>query len=112
MNITTNNNRIIFNDMNNKTLANISFNKNHDCAFLELIKVDQNCRRKRCATKMMYKMLAYLKLHNYIKVSLSPLPLEHNDISLNELITFYKHFGFKISKNINQSSPYLMEKTL
>jgi ribosomal protein S18 acetylase RimI-like enzyme len=112
MTITQKDDTIIFNDLDEKSLANISLNKNHDLAFLELIKVDQKCRRRRCATRMMYKMLKYLKSHHYKKISLSPLPLEANGIKLNELISFYEYFGFKKSIHADQTYPYLMEKNL
>jgi GNAT superfamily N-acetyltransferase len=111
MKIIKENNKITFND-NNIALAHISLTHKDSAVFLELIKVDEKCRRRKCATILMYKILTYLKENGYKKIALSPLPLESHGITLEELINFYTHFGFKKSQTKNRAYPYLMDMVL
>ena len=111
MEITKKNNKIYFND-NDIATANLSVKKRSQAVYLELIKVDKRYRRKKYATKMIYGVLDYLKENSYTYISLSPLPLEADGISLDELISFYEYFGFRRSIDADYTYPYLMEKTL
>lgn len=102
-----NNNRIYFNDKD-KAFANITIEG--DSVNLELLKVIPSHRELGLAKDLMYKVMQYIKyaLFKAKKVTLNPLPLDSTGLSLDELIIFYKKFGFERSYLHQREFPYHM----
>lgn len=103
------NNRIFFNE-EDKAYANLTLIGDKDLAHLELIKVEPKYRRMHLATHMMEKLLSYIDKRGYTNIELNPLPLDLTGMNLNQLIGFYKKFGFKLSNSKSRSTPYLMKR--
>ena len=113
MNIIQKENRIYFKE-SNIAYGNISMNDNS--IKIELIRVYEKYRGRGFATKLLEKMLQYIKVHyKHAKIILSPMPIGtggQNDskLSLNQLIKFYKHHNFQESKEKTREEPFLMER--
>ncbi len=107
MKTTIEKNRIFFSE-GNKAFANITVNERNKSVYFELLKVVPKYRNCHLATKLMIKILTFIKEKGYHSISLSPLPLDLSGPNLEELILFYKKFGFDLSENRNTTYPYLM----
>ncbi len=111
MDIKQKNSKIYFND-DNKSFTNITINKKTNSAFIELIKVLPKYRNNKLATKLLRKVIEYLKVLGYKLISLNPLPIERDGLNLNQLIVFYRNFNFVSSSRYNRTYPYLMNKKI
>lgn len=108
MEITQKENRVYFN-YDDKAYANISIHKK--TIRLELIKTLPKFRKCGYATRLFIEVLKYIraKFKSYA-LYLNPLPLDPNGLKLQQLINFYKKFGFRQSSKCDKYEPYLMEK--
>lgn len=102
--------KILFNN-NDISFGNLSIN--NDVLTLEIIKTLPAFRNQKYGTKTLKGILKYVSLElKYKKIYLNPLPLDSDGLKLENLIVFYRKFGFKKSNKADISSPYLMEKKL
>jgi len=114
MNIIKKENRIFFED--DCSYGNISIDNNQ--VKIELIRVHEQCRGRGFASKLLEKMIQYIKDHyKHIKIVLSPMPLSRGGINesildLQQLIKFYKSHKFKESNEKTREEPFLMVRYL
>lgn len=96
MKIRKTNNKIYFN-YEEKSFGNITVSDN--CATIELIKVIPSFRGARLATRTLLNIISYIRvnLKNITKIELTPLPLESNGLNYDQLVGFYKKYGFQKS---------------
>lgn len=113
MNINQKENRIYFNE-NDTSYGNISIKDG--LVKIELIRVNEKYRGQGLASKLLEKMIQYIKNHyHHVKIVLSPMPMSFGGanesiFSLEQLIKFYKNHKFKESKNKTREEPFLMER--
>lgn len=114
MKINQKENRIFFNE-NNMFYGNISVN--NGLVKIELIRVYEKYRGKGFATKLLQKMIQYIKNHyKHVKIILSPMPIssggDESMLNLQQLIKFYKKNKFTESSEKTREEPFLMERYL
>jgi len=103
-------NRIYFND-NDISFGNISI---HDTYIkIEMIRIIPEYRGQGLGHKLFIFIINYIRKNfNCKKIILSPLPIktggDENILNLEQLVIFYKKFGFKMSEETTKEEPYLM----
>jgi len=87
---------------------------NNTITEISIMHVELKYRNQGYGKKLMGYILDYIKIiyPQTTKIILSPLPVDNYGLQLNELIEFYKKFGFKECEEYPQDKPYLMECTL
>lgn len=101
------NNRIYFND-DNKAFVNARIDSVNSYAYIELLKVVPRHRNKHLASRIMIKVLSYIKNQAIKRIELNPLPLDSSGLTLPQLIEFYTKLGFKKSVNKKDNKSNLM----
>lgn len=107
------NNKITFKYLD-KAYAHIHIDEKKSEIFIDVIRVLQPFRNNGIATMILKEILTYVTffLQSIKKISLSPLPLDTTGLNLEELINFYKKFGFSLCSSKDISTPYLMSKNI
>lgn len=105
--------KIIFN-YRDKAYAIMDIDSLNSEIRLNILRVSNPFRNMGIATFVMKEILNYIsKFFNSIKkITLSPLPLDTNGLNHQQLISFYKKFGFKLCQSNDISTPYLMSKDI
>lgn len=113
MHIEKKDNRIHF-KYSDKAYAIVALDKNNSTVTLDTIRVFEPFRNRGIATNVMKNILIYIAtfFKSIKKIVLNPLPLDTNGLNIQQLINFYKKFGFDSLKNYDRATPYLMSKTI
>lgn len=104
----------IFFKYKDKAYASIGLDTTNEKVTIDIIKVLPSFRKNGIATMIIKKILEYVSLFlTKVKtIVLSPLPLDSDGLNLEQLINFYKKFGFNPCPTTDISTPYLMSKNV
>lgn len=107
------NNRIHFKYLD-KAYAIIAVDEAKSTITLDIIKVLEPFRNSGIATKVLKEVFTYISsfFKTIRKFVLNPLPLDTKGLNLEQLIRFYKNFGFTLLEKNDKSTPYLMGRTI